>query len=337
MDTRHLIDAIVRQTTLLIAQLSTAAGIRAPLARVADQVFLDLSREIEAQGVARKVAADMFGLALRSYQKKVQRISQSATERDQTLWTAVVEFLRSRGGANRQVVLQRFQREDPLDLGAVLKDLVTSGVVSSTGRGATTYYELASTQAQKSLADQAEHDVVADLVWLAIYDHQQVARAQLMGELQFPAEASERAVEALIADGRVERTAEAGGEILRCTRLHIPVGAEQGWEAAVFDHFKAVATAIAAKLRELGERQPRHGVIGGSTITFSIDPGHPLEAEVYGLLQRVRSEVNELWDRVEAQERVRPIDPAKRVEVTFYFGQNVIESDGDEQDGETTT
>jgi hypothetical protein len=61
MNVRLLIDGIVRQTTVLIAQLSTTAGVRAPPAKMADQVFIDLAREIEAQGVARKVAADMFG------------------------------------------------------------------------------------------------------------------------------------------------------------------------------------------------------------------------------------------------------------------------------------
>ncbi len=81
MQTRLLVDAIVRQTTVLIGQLCTAAGFRAPLAQVADQVFLGLARELEAQGVGRKVAADMFGLALRSYQKKIQRLSESATFR----------------------------------------------------------------------------------------------------------------------------------------------------------------------------------------------------------------------------------------------------------------
>src|SRR5688572_33330965 len=85
MNTKLLIDAIVHQTTLLIAQLSTAAGIRAPLAHIADQVFLELSREIEAQGVSRRVAADMFGLAIRTYQKKVQRVMESVTVRDRTL------------------------------------------------------------------------------------------------------------------------------------------------------------------------------------------------------------------------------------------------------------
>jgi hypothetical protein len=73
MDTRTLIDGIVRQTTVLIAQVSTAAGIRAPLAHVADQVFADLARELEAQGVRQKVVADMFGIALRTVDDRPSR------------------------------------------------------------------------------------------------------------------------------------------------------------------------------------------------------------------------------------------------------------------------
>jgi len=45
-----LIDSIVRQTTILIAQLATAGGARAPLAHIANQVFLDLVRELDEQG-----------------------------------------------------------------------------------------------------------------------------------------------------------------------------------------------------------------------------------------------------------------------------------------------
>src|SRR5690242_5793546 len=101
MDAKLLIDAIVRQTTVLIAQLSTAAGIRAPLAHIADQIFLDLAREIEAQGVSRKVVADMFGLALRTYQRKVQRLAESATQRNTTLWEALLEHVRENDGITR--------------------------------------------------------------------------------------------------------------------------------------------------------------------------------------------------------------------------------------------
>jgi hypothetical protein len=42
-----LIHAIVAQTTVLIAHLATSRGIRAPLAQIANQVFLDLAAELE--------------------------------------------------------------------------------------------------------------------------------------------------------------------------------------------------------------------------------------------------------------------------------------------------
>src|SRR6185295_9510551 len=112
MNGKLLIDAIVRQTTVLLAQLSTAAGIRAPLAHVADEVFLSLSREIEAQGVGRKVAADMFGMALRTYQKKVQRLTESATEREKTLWEVVLDLVTASGSISRRQILDRLSRDD---------------------------------------------------------------------------------------------------------------------------------------------------------------------------------------------------------------------------------
>ena len=54
MNVNILIDSIVAQTTVLIAQLATSAGTRAPLARTANQVFLDLVRELKGQGLRNK-------------------------------------------------------------------------------------------------------------------------------------------------------------------------------------------------------------------------------------------------------------------------------------------
>src|SRR5215510_279292 len=128
MDAKLLIDAIMRQTTVLIAQLSTAAGIRAPLAHVADQVFLDLASEIEAQGVGRKVVADMFGLALRSYQRKVQRLVESSTEQERTLWEALLEMIQREGSLSRSDLQVRFGHDGAMAVASVLRDLVDSGL-----------------------------------------------------------------------------------------------------------------------------------------------------------------------------------------------------------------
>ncbi|HXS18712.1 MAG TPA: hypothetical protein VN764_16050, partial [Polyangiaceae bacterium] len=62
MNSRLLIDAIVRQSMVLIAQLSTVDGVRSPLSHIADEVFVNLVRELESQGLGKKIIADMFGL-----------------------------------------------------------------------------------------------------------------------------------------------------------------------------------------------------------------------------------------------------------------------------------
>src|SRR5262245_23998499 len=204
MDAKLLIDAIVRQTTVLIAQLSTSAGIRAPLAHVADQVFLDLAQEIEAQGVARKVAADMFGLALRSYQKKVQRLTESATVRERTLWEAVLGYLAEQGSVTREQLFGRFKRDPEQDVAAVLVDLVNQGLVYSTGKGKSAVYGASSDHDRGRIAEQAREETVLSMVWLALYRHPST-RAELAAALPFSPALVDRAVEALVAEGRVRR------------------------------------------------------------------------------------------------------------------------------------
>jgi hypothetical protein len=60
MDIHCSSTSIMRQTTVLIG---SCPGDRrpAPLAHLADEVFLNLSQELERQGLSRKVEADMFG------------------------------------------------------------------------------------------------------------------------------------------------------------------------------------------------------------------------------------------------------------------------------------
>src|SRR5690554_6207663 len=133
MHARLLIDAIVRQTTVLIAQLATSGGVRAPLAHIANQVFLDLAAELDAQGVSRKVSADMFGMALRTYLRKIQRLNESSTDRGRSLWEAVLQFVSEKPVVTRLQVLERFYRDDEALVRGVLHDLVETGLVFCSG------------------------------------------------------------------------------------------------------------------------------------------------------------------------------------------------------------
>src|SRR3954468_13876517 len=130
-----LIHAIVRQTTVLIAQLATSRGVRAPLAQIADQVFIELVREIERQGISRKVSADMFGLGLRTYRRKIQRLSESSTERGRSLWEVVLEYVKAHGLVTRLEILNRFSSDDEAQLRSVLRDLCETQLIFSSGSG----------------------------------------------------------------------------------------------------------------------------------------------------------------------------------------------------------
>ncbi len=322
MDVKVLIDAIVRQTTVLIAQLSTSAGIRAPLAHVADRVFLELASEIEAQGVGRKVVADMFGLALRSYQKKVQRLTESATVRNRTLWEAVLDYLAEQGSVTRERLFERFRHDPEQSLAAVLSDLSSEGLVYVTGKGLTTVYGLSSEADRARVAESGRKESVRGIVWQALY-RAPATVVELTQSLGLDAKTVQEAVDALCAEGRVQ---QSNGQF-RAETFLVPVGAELGWEAAVFDHFSAMARAVAAKLRNGVPRSGERDVIGGATLTFEISKGHPREREVLETLARVRRDVNDLWARVEEDNQKQPLDEKEIVRVTFYFGQNVEESD----------
>ena len=325
MDAARLIEQIVRQTTVLIAQLSTSAGLRAPLSQVADRVFLELAREIEAQGVSRKVAADMFGMALRGYQRKVQRLQESLSVQGRTLWEAVLDHLERHGGTTLADLLSRFAPDGEEHLRAVLHDLQRNGLVYATGRGSSTVYGLSSSDDLERMRRQDGDEAVRPSVWLAVHDRSRSVRA-LANDLAAEPEAVLRAAQALHADGLLTSDTEGPVDmdsVLSSQRFLIPVGTEYGWEEAVFDHFRAVATAIATKLRSAGPRSSARDLIGGATLAFELGPSHPMRDEVLGLLVRVRAEINEVWERHSAHNREHSIAEDERTQVTFYFGQNV--------------
>ncbi len=315
MDVKLLIDSILRQTTVLIAQLSTTAGIRAPLAHMADEVFLELSRELESQGLPRKIVADMFGLALRGYQKRVHRVEKSAGSTSQTLWQAVFEYLQDKGPLPRRSLMESFAKDDPGAVGAILNDLLASGLAWRTGSGERAVYGATREEERSLLAREGNAETVQALLWLEICRHPGCRAADF--SLPVDEAARDDALAALVADGRV--TLREGcyfGD-----GLTIPVGAEAGWEVAVFDHFQSVCVAIATKLQDGATRSQPDDRTGGATFGFDLCPGHPRADAVRALLSQVRAQVVALWEEVEDYNRSHPLPEEERERVTFYFGQ----------------
>ena len=327
MNMRLLIDSIVHQTTVLIAQLATAAGVRAPLSHVANQVFLELVEALEAQGVGKKVAADMFGMALRSYQQKIQRLSESATDRGESLWQAVYGTLVERQVMSRAQIAQRFCHDEDASVRGILHDLVEAGLVYRSGRGDATLYRVV---AQEELGERDPHAVQPEtaqaLLWITLYRQGARHPAQLSRELRLPDDLVEQALQALVRDGRAHRRDDGAYTSPSCV---LPLGEQAGWEAALFDHYQAVVTAIAHKVRNGQTRALPQDKLGGSTYSFDLWQDHPYAPQVYGLLAQTRQQLSTLWDQVHAHNQAHERGPGA-AKLTFYFGQNIQMDDAPE-------
>lgn len=319
MNIKLLVDAIMQQTTVLIAQLSTNAGVRAPLAHLADQVFLSLSREIEAQGVKRKVVADMFGMALRGYQKKTQRAAQSASQQGKTLFEAILEYVESSRGCSREALLHRFRHDNEREVAGVLNDLVESGLLYTTGAGLQALYGLTSEAERQQFTRRSDTQALASMALGVIYRNPGVAAVELATLLHVGDAELEPALALLLAEGRIEE--EASG--YRAPRFLIAADAQYGWEAAVFDHFQAVCTAIANKVQLRHQPNAMSHLVGGSTLHFELTANHPGLPKVLKLLEQVRELTDGVWDEIYQYNEQHPASDAERVNLTLYFGQNV--------------
>jgi hypothetical protein len=332
MKSQVLIDAIVRQTTVLIARLSTAEGVRSPLGHIANEVFSGLVGELESQGVSKKVIADMFGMALRSYRQKVQRLGESATSRGVTLWSAVQTHLAGRESTTRAELLERFRYDDEASIRGILNDLVESGFVVRSGRGEDTRYRVATEEELRDVGATMEGkpgDSLAALVWLQVYREGPLSLDRLAQLVPQSRESLEEALTSLTESARVRREVLEGEVVYTAEHVLVPLGEAAGWEAAVVDHHRTVLNAIAAKITSGSRVSAKRDEVGGTTLTFDLWPGHPKEEEVRRLLATTRATVLPLWDEVTAYNDENPssLQGPNTYQVHYYCGQYVVTED----------
>lgn len=327
MNVRLLIDSVVRQTMVLVAELATSGGLRAPLSHVAGQAFLELARELENQGVGKKVSADMFGMALRTYQRRTQRLSQSQTDRGRSLWEATLEFIEQSGVVRRDEILRRFRHDDEASLRGVLRDLTDSGLVFSSGAGSSVAFRAATKDEVSTLRRGGDSLGLEAFVWSTIYREGDLTLDELAQRTSLGASELAAVVENLIASGKVERHGDPAR--LRSSQLVLGFDDPAGWESSVLDHFTALVQTVVRKL-SLDQRATRGDEIGGSTYHFELWRGHPFESEVLGELSRFRERMSALRSKLDDYNRSQRGEQRK-LQVVAYYGQSTVEEEDDDE------
>jgi hypothetical protein len=272
----------------------------------------------------------MFGLTLRAYHAKVARLSESGTERGRSLWEALLEFVREKGPVSRLVIMERFSGDEETVVRGVLRDLVDTGLLFHAGRGDRSTYRATTEEDSQTEGAAGEH--LAHLIWIVVHRYGPVTQSDITERISVDSEIVAKAVGRLVRDGRVAASQRTDGVTYSTDGCVIPLGSTAGWEAAVFDHYQAVVTALCTKLR-LGRARAVPGEwVGGSTYSAYVWEGHPLHDEVLGLLQRTRENATALRERVETYNATHPAPDDRTKKVIFYAGQAVLGLDEEEMD-----
>jgi len=124
-------------------------------------------------------------------------------------------------------------------------------------------------------------------------------------------------------------------DVISAQEFVIPLGMARGWEASVFDHLQAVVQTICQRLQESTRGGDPSGVVGGSTYTFDVWPGHPHYEEVKSLLALQRERLGALRNQVEAYNRSHTRSEDFE-EVVTYVGQCVRRRESAKADGNET-
>jgi hypothetical protein len=235
----------------------------------------------------------------------------------------VLQHVRDHGPLPRTELLRRFRNDDDATLRGVLNDMVEGGVLYASGSGDTTFYR-ATDERELPATWKRSPEQLAHLVWVAVYRFGPLGLAELQQIVPDAEESLLAALKELLTHGRIAEAQTSEGVRYESLSCFIPVGSDEGWEAAVFDHYQAVVTAICNKLqyRALGATSE---AVGGSTYRFTVWPGHPHREEVRGLLSRLRTEAVRLRESVESYNSSNdPTNEDAYEQFVAYLGQTQL-------------
>jgi DNA-binding MarR family transcriptional regulator len=272
----------------------------------------------------------MFGLGLRTYRRKIQRLSESSTERGRSLWEAVLDYVRKHELSTRREILTRFSSDEEAQVRAVLRDLRESELIFSSGSGPNPAYRAATDEELRILQRKRGSEGTDELLIALMYRDGLLTLKEIAERAQLEIGAIEPTVARLLESGRIERVEEEGVFRYRARALVIPLGAPVGWEAAVFDHFNALVSTVLTRLGAPAASAP-HDKVGGSTYTIDVWEGHPLADEVTGTLARLRTTLSELRARVSDYNTSNEL-PESHTRVVIYCGQCLIVEGNDRGD-----
>ncbi len=327
---------LVEQLVPLVAELFATLAARDPLrmrfADIANKTLLDMVMTLESQGMSQEAMAASLGLTIGGFRNRMKRLREMDDDTagpagPRTLLERVFSEVGNRETAGKvatyMALRDRFKGVKDDSLGGVLHFLVTTGLLSVTGRGPKREYRVVP-------HNRPSGPRYTDAVVL-LYREGPISLLELATRLEVTTEQAQRFVDRVKSAGYLEESVGPdGAPRYRSNDYHVPIDDKEGFEAALYDHLSSVVRAVTKKVRLGRLRASMNDLVGGSTFSFEIEPDDPLYAEVTSFLGETRSKLDGWLQRSRALAASRdPAAPKRpRHRITVYFGQTIDEDRG---------
>lgn len=321
-----LVERMVPLVAELFATLKSNDPLRMDFAEIGQKTLLDIVGVLRQEGLTNDEIAATLDLSIAGFYKRVRELrdtySPGRGRGRKTLWEKVYEHILERSGNSPRKAVRYAQVQSAFPsvaderLRSTLRFLVRYGLLTITGPSQQPEYRIVPRDEEPG---GSYHAVVVTL-----YREGPMSLEELAGRLEAPEAECAAHVERLRAAGKLLELPGAPGEPARyrATGYHIEPESEEGFQAALWDHFHTVVRAICKKVRMRRHLAQLHDVNGGTTFSFDVPLDHPLYAEVSGFLAETRVRM-ESW-----LEQVRALDEGTegaRARITIYTGQMVEE------------
>ena len=322
-----LVERMVPLVAELFATLKTNDPLRMDFADIGHKTLLDIVTVLRDEGLTNDEIAATLDLSIAGFYKRVKELREtyapaSPRKRRTTLWERAYEVVLGKTGGSplRGVKYPAIQAALPSvsdeRLRSTLRFLVRYGLLTVTGPATLPEYRV--------IPQGTDPGVTLHAVNVTLYRDGPLTLEALAERLDASGAECLPHVEALRTAGKIiEARSDDGAVTFKASGYHIEPESEEGFQAALWDHFHVVVRAICKKVRMRRHLQAT-ATNGGTTFSFDIPVGSPLYGEVSGFLGEMRTRMEDWLQRVVALDAATPAE-VPRARVTIYTGQMVEE------------
>lgn len=320
-----LVERMVPLVAELFATLKANDPLRMDFAAIGQKTLLDIVGVLRQEGLTNDEIAASLDLSIAGFYKRVRELRETYSpvggRRRTTLWERVYEHVLAKTGGSPRKAVRYAQIQASFGsvgderLRSTLRFLVRYGLLTVTGSAQQPEYRIVPRDEEPGASYHA--------VVVTLYRDGPLSLAELAARLEGTEDECLAHIETLRGAGKlVEVEAEGEPVRYRATGYHIEPETEEGFQAALWDHFHTVVRAICRKVRMRSHLAQLRDVDGGTTFSFDIPADHPLYGEVSGFLAETRVRMEDWLTRVQALDAATPPE-VPRARVTIYTGQMV--------------